>query len=146
MHRLLATTLALSFTTGCVVYSDDHDHDHDEVIVVEEPSNYAPVIGFAEAGCYWDSYNGDFIWYFDTEVWDSEDWVTGVYADVYDAQGQMIDSFELYNETPDPDVWFSDWLQYSTYLDCYYGGYVVDIWAYDAYEQAEVISIYPYTY
>jgi hypothetical protein len=144
MHRLLATALALSFTTGCVVYSDDHDHQDEPVVV--ETANYAPVIDYAEAGCYWDSYNGDFVWYFDSQVWDSEDWVTGVYADVYDARGEWVDSFELYNETADPYIWFSDWLQYSTYLDCYYGGYVVDFVAYDAYEHAEIITVYPYTY
>ncbi len=144
MYRLLAATMALSLTTGCVVYSEDHHHQ-DEVVVVETV-NYAPVISYAEAGCYWDSYNGDFVWYFDSEVWDYEDWVVGVYADVYDARGTWVDSFELYQETPDRDVWFSDWLQYSTYLDCYYGGYVVDIVAYDSYDSAEVVSVYPYTY
>ena len=60
--------------------------------------------------------------------------------------GNYIDGFELYQENPDPDVWFSDWLQYSTYLDCYYGGYQVDIIAYDSYEDYDAVTVIPTTY
>lgn len=144
--RLLTALLATSLTSGCVIYTDDDDNDYTPP--PQQDVNYAPLIGFAEAGCYWDNYNGDFIWYFDSHVFDDDGWrdIRSVHADVYDAYGDWVDSFELYRETPDPDVWFSDWLQYSTYLDCYYGGYTVDFVAYDQYEAYDIVSTQPYTY
>ena len=140
--KLTTGILALAMTSGCVVYSDDHHHA-DTVIV--ERTNYTPEFLYAEAGCYWSDYHHDFIWYFDAEVFD-DDIVTGVYADVFDAYGVWVDSFELYNETVYEEVWFSDWLQYSTYLDCYYGGYQIDLVAYDSYDAYDIVSIAPYTY
>ncbi len=88
------------------------------------------------------------MWWFDTEVFDDNgrNDIVAVYADVYGPQGNVIDSFELYNETPNPDEWFSDWLQWSTYLDCYYGGYEVDFVAYDVHDAVDVYTVYPATY
>ncbi|MED5369890.1 MAG: hypothetical protein VX899_02640 [Myxococcota bacterium] len=141
--RLLTALAALSLASGCVVYNDNDGPDRDPVYV-----NYTPTIAWADSGCYWDDYNQDFIWWFEAEVYDDNGRtdLTGVYADIYDPYGNFIDSFELYRETPDPDIWFSDWLQYSTNVDCYYGGYQVDFIAYDTYEDWDVVTVIPQTY
>ena len=141
--RLLTALAALSLASGCVVYNDNDGPDRDPVYV-----NYTPTIAWADSGCYWDDYNQDFIWWFEAEVYDDNGRtdLTGVYADIYDPYGNFIDSFELYRETPDPDIWFSDWLQYSTNVDCYYGGYEVDFIAYDTYEDWDVVTVIPQTY
>lgn len=143
--RLITALTALSLASGCVVYDNDGPRDQPPAPTYV---NYSPGIAWAEAGCYWDDYNQDFIWWFQSEVFDDngrQD-LTGVYADVYDVYGNYIDGFELYQEDRDPDVWFSDWLQYSTYLDCYYGGYQVDIIAYDSYEDYGAVTVIPATY
>ena len=142
--RLITAMTALSLASGCVVYENDGRSEQPAPTYV----NYIPTVAWAEAGCYWDDYNQDFIWWFQTEVFDDNgpNDLTGVYADVYDVYGNYIDGFELYQENPDPDVWFSDWLQYSTYLDCYYGGYQVDIIAYDSYEDCDAVTVIPTTY
>jgi len=134
---------AISMTTGCVVYTDDDHHQQDPPAYV----NYEPEIAWAEAGCYYDDYNRDFVWWFDSAVFDDNGHndIYAVYADVYDRHG-FVDSFELYNETPDPDEWFSDWLQWSTNLDCYYGGYEVEFVAYDVYDAVDFYAVYPATY
>ena len=141
--KLITAALALAMASGCVVYTDDDHHDP-----IPEPVNYTPYVNWADAGCYWDDYNGDFIWYFEAEVWDDDGWtdISAVYADVFDARGELVDSFELYHENPDPDIWFSDWLQYSTALDCYYGGYTVEVIAYDSWDDYDTFSMYPATY
>lgn len=132
----------ISLTTGCVVYTDDGHQNEPEPYV-----NYSPDITWAESGCYYDEYNHDFVWWFDTQVFDDNGHydISAVYADVYGPQG-LVDSFELYNETADPNEWFSDWLQWSTYLDCYYGGYEVEFVAYDVYDAVDVYTVYPATY
>ncbi|MCP4807646.1 MAG: hypothetical protein GY913_33655 [Proteobacteria bacterium] len=134
---------AISLTTGCVVYTDDHHEPEPPQYV-----NYTPYVSWAESGCYYDDYNHDFVWWFETEIFDDngrQD-IVGVWADVYSVHGNLVDSFELYNETADPDVYFSDWLQYSTNLDCYNDGYEVDIVAYDTFDTYDAVTIYPYTY
>ena len=111
-------------------------------------TNSAPTIDWATSGCYWDSYYYDDIWYFEADVFDADSvWdVTAVYADVYDGwTGEWVDSFELY-ETTDPKVWFSDWLGSTTYLDCYYSDYEVDIVVYDSMDAYDVLTISPDTY
>ena len=142
-HGLTLALGAISLTTGCVVYTDDHDHQDPPEYV-----NYTPHVSWAESGCYYDDYNNDFIWWFETEIFDDngrQD-IVAVYADVYSFHGNLVDSFELYNETADPDIWFSDWLQWSTNLDCYNDGYEVDIVAYDSFDTYDAVTIYPYTY
>lgn len=136
---------ALSLTTGCVVYSDDHHHSEPDPPAYV---NYTPFVSWAESGCYYDDYNNDFVWWFESEVFDDngrQD-IVAVYADVYSRHGNLVDSFELYNETADPDVWFSDWLQWSTNLDCYNDGYEVDFVAYDSFDTFDAVTVYPYTY
>lgn len=137
--------LAAGLLGGCVVYADDDD----DVIVHDHPpaANYAPVVTWADGGCYWDGYYHDHIWWFEADIDDpnSPYDVVAVYADVYDSySGGWVDSFELY-PTNDAYYWFSDWLGSSTWLDCSYGGYVVDIVAYDALEASGVGTFYPAT-
>lgn len=128
--------------TGCVVVPADPGP-------VNNPPpaevNYAPEVTRGEAGCYWDDYNGDYIWYFQGEADDPN----GVYdvvhfwADVYDNYtGQIVDSFELY-PTNDPYTWYSDWLGRSTYLSCTYYDYSVDLVAYDAADAYGVLTVAP---
>ena len=142
---MTTAALALSALSGCVVYSDDHHHEPQPQPVYV---NYSPVVEWADSGCYWDDYNHDFIWWFDAIVWDDNGRhdITAVYADVYDYQGHLVDSFELYQEMPDPDEYFSDWLQHTTYLDCYRDDYIVDIVVYDTYDEWGAASVYPSTY
>lgn len=138
MTRLALSALLL--TTGCVIYEDGGPHPG--------PSNVAPVVIWADAGCYWDNYYYDDIWYFEAEADDGDGVydVVAVYADVYDAwTGRLEDSFELY-PTNDPYYWFSDWLGSTTWLDCGYGGYVVDFVAYDSYDAYDVLTVEPWTY
>lgn len=146
MHKASALiALAALATSGCVVYSDDGPSD---VIVVEPGGNVAPYILSADAGCYYDGAYRDDIWYFEADVDDGNGPldVAAVYADVYDSYtGAWVETFELY-PTNDPYIWFSDWLGGTTYLDCFYRGYEVDIVAYDSFDAFDAITIIPYTY
>lgn len=135
--RLLPLLAAL-VSTGCLVYEEPGPGPG--------PVNHAPFVEWADAGCYWDGYYADHIWYFEADITDPDGNldVVAVYADVYDARGEWADSFELY-PTQDPVFWFSDWLGSSTWLSCDYGGYVVDIVAYDSFDAYDVLSITPLT-
>jgi len=114
--------------------------------------NYPPHVRDAQSGCYWDDYNADYIWWFQAFVTDPNGWrdVDQVWADVYDvAHGDAVlaDSFELYGyadgETNTTDAWFSDWLQYSTALDCGYVHYEVDLTAYDRDGETDTVTVIP---
>ena len=59
--------------------------------------------------------------------------------------GTLVESFELFS-TDDPYVWFSDWLGSSTWLDCFYQDYTVDIVAYDVLDAIDWLTIVPNTY
>lgn len=124
MNRLALTGMIASLATGCIIIDDD------PVVIVD--GNDAPALIWADAGCYWSDPHRDTIWWFEAEVFDADGRgdITAVYADVFDARGAWTDSFELYPETPDPDVWFSDWLEYSTYLWCG-DAYTIDFVVYD---------------
>lgn len=144
----LTIVVAALAASGCIVYDSGPGPDPapDDTVVVQ--TNALPFITFAEAGCYWDGYYHDDIWYFEADVDDPDSPfdVVAVYADVYDGySGAWVDGFELY-PTEDPYYWFSDWLGSSTYLDCYFGGYVVDFTAYDSFETYDVVSVDPFTY
>lgn len=139
MSRL--APLLFAALPACIVVDDHHPEPAPYV-------NYAPYLNYGEAGCYWDDYYRDFIWYFEADVDDPNGVydVISVWADVYDGPtGVMVDSFELY-PTNDPYVWFSDWLGGSTYLSCGYPDYEVDLVAYDSYEAYGVVTVYPYVY
>lgn len=145
-YQTLSKGLALfiglfAFTSsGCAIYTDSPDVVH----VEKESYNYAPEAYLVEAGCYWDSYYGDYVWYFDAEVDDPNGWgdVMEVWADVYDEYtGEWIDSFYL--EPMDEFYWTSAWLQGSTWLDYYYPYYVVDFVPYDYAGAYSITSVYP---
>lgn len=142
---LSVLALATSFAGGCIVVdSDVDDRCCDTPVVV----NYAPEVYDGEAGCYYDRYERDDIWYFEAFVDDVDGIgdVISVWADVYDEyDGSYVESFELF-PTNDPYVWYSDWLGSTTYLDCFYTNYTVDLVAYDSYEDTGVLTLVPYTY
>ncbi|MFK7931700.1 MAG: hypothetical protein AB8H79_26210, partial [Myxococcota bacterium] len=115
---LPALAAITALTSGCIVVDDTGPNTRPAPVVV----NYAPEVWDGEAGCYYDGYERDDIWYFEAVVDDLDGLgdVTSVWADVYDEfDGTLVESFELY-PTDDPEVWFSDWLGRTTYLDCGY--------------------------
>ena len=143
MRNLIPFALIALTTTGCVVHTSDNDPPP------QAPVNYAPILADAEAGCYWDPYYQDDIWYFEAGVddYDGPYDVVSVWADVYDeyAGGVYIESFELF-PTNNPHVWFSDWLGSSTWLDCFYDGYTVDFVVYDSWDDSDYLTVWAYTY
>ena len=149
MTRLMTLVAALATATGCI-YVDEDDSPPPQTIIVETPApvNAAPYVLDAFSGCYYDNYNRDDIWYFEGHVDDPDGVydVVQVWADVWDERsGEMVQSFELY-PTDDPYVWFSDWLVSSTWLDCWYPHYTVDIVAYDAFDSFDAVTVWPETY
>lgn len=144
MTRLLTLASLIAVGTGCIIY----DSGPDTVVVDRDPViNRAPWVDDAWAGCYYDRANADDIIDFQAWVSDADGVfdVTYVQADVYDARGNLVQSFELY-PTDDPSLWFSDWLVSTTFIDCWYGGYTVDVTAYDSYDAYGYLTIYPETY
>ena len=137
MIRAAATLAASALLSGCLVYGD-------------EPApvrNATPFISYADAGCYPDDYYHDFVWYFDSDVEDADgaNDVSEVYADVYDDwTGEWVDGFELYPEGG--ITWYSSWVGSSTWLDCTYSGYIVDISAVDIFGATDVVSVVPATW
>lgn len=135
MSRTLIAAALLALP-ACVVYDSD---------TRPGPVNYAPAITWAEAGCFWDNGAYDWVWYFDADVTDPDGLVDvwEVYADVFDERnGQLVDSFLLSDFGG--GFWSTEWLQYQTWLDCSYGGYVVDFVAYDTYDAFDTYAVYPY--
>lgn len=148
MTRLASLALLLATGAGCIIVDrDDHDHDDfDDTPWV--PVNSAPYVYDAVAGCYYDTYNRDDIWYFEATVDDADGPydIVAAYADVYDDRtGQLVQSFDLY-PTSDPYAWFSDWLASTTWLDCYYPFYSVDFVVFDAADASGVYTVIPATY
>jgi len=134
-RTFLAALAALS--TGCIVVDADR-HD-------PPPANLPPYISWADAGCYWDPYGGDYVWSFEAEVDDPDGAldVSIVYADVYDDwTGEWIDGFELY--PVEGITWYSDWWQVSTWLDCSYPYNVVEFVAYDVFDAWDAVDVYPW--
>ena len=147
MRHLAMFSLIASLSSGCYIYASTSD-TYDDVYVDDTVYNFAPEILEAEAGCYFDRGYGDDIWYFDAYVDDLDGLhdVTQVWADVYDEfDGQLVESFELYSDSAGM-LWFSDWLGGTTYLDCFYDNYTVDIVAYDSWDAMDYVTIVPYTY
>ena len=146
MKKLLTIGLALLSASGCIIYSDEGDSRIDPVVGVYV--NSVPMVLWADAGCYYDRSFYDDIWYFEAEVddFDGPYDVVSVWADVYDEwDGSWVESFEL-SPTSDPYIWFSDWLGSSTYLDCYYDNYTVDIVAYDSLNEYDYTTVWARTY
>ncbi|MFN7145839.1 MAG: hypothetical protein ACK4YP_18835 [Myxococcota bacterium] len=138
MIRAAAVFVTLATLPACFVYGDPGP---------TPAPNTAPFITYADAGCYPDDYYHDFVWYFDADVEDYEgaNDVAEVYADVYDAwDGTWVDGFELYAEGG--VTWYSAWVGASTYLDCTYPDYEVDITAVDIFGAADVVTLIPATW
>jgi hypothetical protein len=149
MTRLATLALALASAAGCVFYEDDREVVVDPgppVVVV--PTNSAPWIDDAAAGCFYDGGYRDDIWYFEAVVDDPDGVydVVSVWADVYDDRsGELVYSYELF-PTDDPFLWYSDWLASTTPTNCWYGLYSVDFIAYDSYDAWAALTVLPYTY
>lgn len=147
MTRILAVALAIAATTGCII------HDGPDPVIVDSPAvivetNIAPWVDDAAAGCFYDAMSMDDIWYFEALVDDPDGVfdVAQVWADVYDDRsGELVQSFELY-PTNDPYLWYSDWLASSTWLNCWYDLYSVDIVAYDQFDDWSAVTVLPLTY
>jgi hypothetical protein len=143
MFRRLSFVFSAALS-ACTVYTSD-----DGSRPPAAPVEYAPTIEDAQAGCYWDDYYYDDVWYFEASALDANGPydVVDVWADVYDELHgpTYLESFQLY-PTNDPAVWFSDWLGASTYLDCWYDGYTVDFVAYDSLGTPAVLTVWAYTY
>ena len=143
--KLLLVAVTLAAASGCVIYDDGPDYrPAPEPVVV----NYAPTVLWADAGCYYDNAYRDDIWFFEADVDDLDGPldVVSVWADVYDEwDGSYVASFELF-PTADPYIWYSDWLGRSTYLDCFYPNYSVDIVAYDSFDDFGYTTVWADTY
>lgn len=134
MNRALIAAAILSLP-ACIVYSNDR---------APAPANFAPVIGWAEAGCFWDERSYDWVWYFDAEVADPDGFadLTDVYADVLDDwDGRLVDSFQL--EDYGGGEFSTAWFQWDTYLDCRSGPYRIEFVAYDIFDAWDVYATYP---
>lgn len=146
---LPALALAATATSGCIVVEDDgprgcYDCGNDAPIV----TNYAPVIYGADAGCYYDGYERDDIWYFEADVDDADGLgdIHSVWADVYDEfDGTLVESFELF-PTNTPGIYFSDWLGSTTWLSCGYPDYTVDVVVYDSFDDFDAVTLVPEYY
>ena len=124
-----------ALTSGCIIVAD------------EGPGASPPVITYAYAGCYADDYYRDFVWEFEADVSDDAGGssIAEVFADVYDDRtGEWVDGFELYPEGG--ITWYSAWVGGSTWLDCQYPYYVVDITAVAIDQRQDTVSVYPDTW
>lgn len=126
---LLAGLVAALSQAGCVVYSDR--------------PNLTPTIGYADAGCVWDSRQGTYILYFDVDASDPDGVkdVIDVSADVYDdgVGGTYLATYGLFPEIE--PVWYSAWIFETTGLDPGYGLYSADIVATDGAGAQTVVTV-----
>ncbi len=133
-------SLLLAVASGCVILVDDE--------WAAWTWNWDPVVYDGDAGCVWDSALRENVWYFEAEVddWDGPEDIWFVEANVYDEWrgGRLVDAFEL-APTEDPWIWYGEWMEFSTALDCRYTGYSVDLIAWDFYEGWGVLTLTPRT-
>jgi hypothetical protein len=144
MTRLASLAAVLSLGSACVIIDRGTTVNPDPWV----PPNRAPVVFDAVSYCYYDAFNADDILAFEAWVDDPDGVfdVVSVFADVYDDRtGELVQSFELY-PTDDPFGWFSDWLVSTTFVDCFYPFYSVDVVAYDQSDASGAITIFPATY
>lgn len=110
--------------------------------------NWDPVVYDGDAGCVWDARRAEHVWYFEAEVddWDGFGDVVLVEARVYDdwRGGDLVDVFEL-APTDEPWVWYGEWSERRTALDCWYGGYGVDFVVWDSFDASDVLTVRPRT-
>ena len=131
MMRWISGFTLLATTSGCVVYDTG-------------APPVGPTITYADAGCYPDDNYRDFVWYFEADVADGNGGVTvvQVYADVFDdVSGRWVDGFDLYPEQG--LTWSSAWVGGSTWLDCQYPYYSVDLTAETANGLMDVVTVFP---
>ncbi len=132
-----------ALATGCVVYEDDVHVVPAPVVV---PADGPPWVDGADAFVWYDAYTGDFPWTFEAWVGDPMGPydVVDVWADVWDewAGGIYVGSYQLL-PTSDP-AYYAVSVGY-TGLDPYWGGYTVDVAAYDAQGSYTWITIIPAT-
>lgn len=147
MTRLLLTAIALSAATGCIFIDGRAEPD---VYVPPPPEvNYAPVVDDAMSACLFDGY--DDIFYIDAWVSDANGPldVVSVWADLYDdVSGERLAEIQLY-PTDDAFYWTYEDVadRVGPYgVNCWYGLYSVDVWAYDSIDQAGGLTIFPQTY
>lgn len=150
MTRLFTLALAVAALTGCIII----DRDDPDTIIVDDPGtppvvvNASPFVFDGAAGCYYDAFNADDILYLNAWVDDPDGTfdVVSVWADVYDDRtGELVQSLELF-PTNHPQEWFSDWLVSTTWFDCWYPFYSIDLVAYDTYDAWGVLTVVPATY
>lgn len=138
MTRLTGVALLLLSSTACVVYESPGRFD-DPVV-----TNAPPFVEGGAAYVTYDPFYADYIWSFEAWVSDPNGAydVVSVWADVYDewSGGRLVESFELY-PSDDPNFWYSDWYGSTTFLDPFWGGYTVDLVAYDVYESYDWITV-----
>jgi hypothetical protein len=128
--------LAVALLPGCYVEYDDGPPP--------PPANSPPVITYADAGCEWDDYYQDYVWFFEADADDADGPgdVAAVTADVYDeADDSWVDGFDLYPE--EGITWYSAWVGSSTYLECGYPGYSIDLTAFDSFQDTDVVTVVP---
>ena len=54
--------------------------------------------------------------------------------------------FSLLAPTDDPWIWYVEWPERQTVLDCHYAGYSVDLVAWDYYDGTDGLTITPRTF
>lgn len=141
MTRIIGLTALLALSTGCIIVrTHDRDVYHDPPPV---DVNDAPYVIDGFAGCGFDGAVGADLLTFEADVTDPDGTldVAQVWADVYDdASGVLVESFPLYAEGG--TLWYSDWLADTSLVDCWYGGYSVDLVAYDTFDAYDAITIW----
>jgi len=111
--------------------------------------NWSPEVVDADAGCVWDGYLGEDVWYFEAEVddYDGLGDIVSVEAHVYDDWhgGRWVDGFEL-DPTADRWVWYTEYPEHVTALDCHYRGYTVEFYVWDWWGDVGTLAVWPSTY
>lgn len=150
--RILTLATGLAISTGCILV--DPDLDDGRVVVDPGPGpvvvvNSPPLVLDAVGACAYERRSATDIVYFDAVVDDPDGAldVVSVFADVYDdVTGELVQTFTLYPAVDDPLYWTGDAVAASTWIDCWYPYYSVDIVAYDAYDDVDVVTIPLQTY
>lgn len=108
--------------------------------------NWAPDVTDASAGCFWDTHDNRYYWYFDAAVDDLDGLgdIVSVEANVYDdwRGGRWVDGFAL-DPTTDAWDWYTEVPEAATRLDCHYHGYTVEFVVWDYYDDTGTLSVYP---
>ncbi len=144
--NILALTVSM-LSTGCIVVegSAPGGNGTNAGNNTSTEWNASPIISYADAGCWYDSYEMDYVWSFEADIFDDDgQWeIADVFADVFDTwDNSWTDSFEL--TSWDDYTYTADWAEYQTYLYCGYGDYEVDFVVYDEWDAYDVYTVVPY--